>query len=224
MAKKIYTADELNKCDKETLAAIILALQDQVETLNQNMEKLIEQITAANNHRYGRKSEKIDVIDGQLDLLNIFNEPELLTECLYVPEPAEEDVIQPKAKKQKGKREADLKDLPVEIITHEFSEEELEDTFGDTGWKRLPFPEDTFRRASAGIPKGIQGCGSHGRVLCLSEDGQRKPGYHVCRMLCPLPQKIFRCLKRTERKAEGKCEDHSGIPGTPADCRHLPSG
>ncbi len=60
MAKKIYTADELNKCDKETLAAIIPALQDQVETLNQNMEKLIEQIAAANNHRYGQKSEKMD--------------------------------------------------------------------------------------------------------------------------------------------------------------------
>lgn len=39
-----------------------------------------------------------------------------------------------------------------------------------------------------------------------------------------VPQKIFRCLKRTERKAEEKCEDHSGTPGTPADCRHLPSG
>lgn len=75
MAKKIYTADELNKCDKETLSAIILAMQDQIETLNRNMDKLIEKIAAANNHRYGRRSEKIDVINGQLNLLNIFNEP-----------------------------------------------------------------------------------------------------------------------------------------------------
>ncbi len=29
---------------------------------------------------------------------------------------------------------------------------------------------------------------------------------------------------QTERKTEGKCEDHSGISGTPADSRYLPSG
>ena len=78
---KTYTAEELQKCDKEMLAAIILSMQDQITTLNQNMEKLIEQIAAANNHRYGQKSEKMDVIDGQL---NLFNEPEMITECLYV--------------------------------------------------------------------------------------------------------------------------------------------
>ena len=77
---KTYTSEELYKCDKETLSAIILSMQDQIETLNRNMEKLIEQITAANNHRYGQKFEKLDVIDGQL---NLFNEPEMLTECLY---------------------------------------------------------------------------------------------------------------------------------------------
>jgi hypothetical protein len=48
------------------------------------MDKLIEQIAVANNHRYGRRSEKIDVIDDQLNLLNIFNEPEFLTESPYV--------------------------------------------------------------------------------------------------------------------------------------------
>ncbi len=75
---KTYTSEELHKCDKKTLSAIILSMQDQIETLNRNMEKLIEQIAAANNHRYGKKSEKMDVIDGQL---NLFNEPEMLIEC-----------------------------------------------------------------------------------------------------------------------------------------------
>ena len=45
---KTYTSEELHKCDKETLSAIILSMQDQIETLNRNMEKLIEQIAAAN--------------------------------------------------------------------------------------------------------------------------------------------------------------------------------
>ena len=168
MAKKIYTADELNKCDKETLSAIILAMQDQIETLNRNVDKLIEQIAAANNHRYGRRSEKIDVIDGQLNLLNIFNEPEFLTESLYVPEPAAEDVIQQKAKKQKGKREADLKDLPVEIITHELSEKELKDTFGDTGWKRLP--DEVYKRVK--VQPAVYSVEEHHVAVYAGNDNQ----------------------------------------------------
>ena len=66
-------------------------------------------------------------------------------------------------------------------------------------------------------------CG-HGRILCLSKDRQGESGYHICRMLCPLPQKVFRCPEGTERKTEGKCEGHSGISGTPADSRYLPHG
>lgn len=56
---KTYTAEELQKCDNETLSAIILSMQDQITMRNRNMEKLIEQIAVANNHRYGQKSEKI---------------------------------------------------------------------------------------------------------------------------------------------------------------------
>ena len=52
-------------------------------------------------------------------------------------EPVEEDVIQPR-RKNKGKREADLKDLPIEVIVHTLSEEKLQDVFGTDGWKQLP--------------------------------------------------------------------------------------
>ncbi|WP_302955795.1 transposase [[Clostridium] scindens] len=41
-------------------------MQNQLTQLNTNMERLIEQIASANNHRYGRSSEKLDVIAGQL--------------------------------------------------------------------------------------------------------------------------------------------------------------
>ena len=115
---KIYSPEELNSFSRETLVAVILSMQDQLARLNTNMERLIEQIASANNHRYGRSSEKLDVIAGQLELELIFNEAEALTETLYVFEPAEEDVIQVTRRKKKGKREADLKDLPVEVIPH----------------------------------------------------------------------------------------------------------
>ena len=107
--QKIYSPEELNSFSRETLVAVILSMQNQLTQLNTNMERLIEQIASADNHRYGRSSEKLDVIAGQLELELIFNEAEALTETLYVVEPREEDVIQVTRRKKKGKREADLK-------------------------------------------------------------------------------------------------------------------
>jgi len=125
-------------------SAVILSMQDQLSQLNADMERLIEQIADANNKRYGRSSEKLDVIAGQLELELIFNEAEALTETLYVVEPAEEDVIQVRRRKRKGKREEDLKDLPVEVVPHTLSEEKLRELFGDNGWKQLP--DEVYKR------------------------------------------------------------------------------
>lgn len=140
---KVYTEEELNNFSRETLMAVILSMQDQIHQLNTNMERLIEQIADANNKRYGRSSEKLETISGQLELELIFNEAEVLTETLYVVEPVEEDVIQPR-RKNKGKREADLKDLPIEVIVHTLSEEKLQDVFGTDGWKQ--FPDEIYKR------------------------------------------------------------------------------
>lgn len=132
---KTYTADELDNLSKETVDAIVLSMQDQINRLNENMERLIEQIAEANNQRYGRSSEKLVVINGQLDLF--FNEAEALKENLYVVEPGEDEVIMITRRKAKGKREKDLKDLPIEIISHTLSQERLEEIFGAKGWKQL---------------------------------------------------------------------------------------
>lgn len=43
-------------------------MQDQISQLNTNMERLIEQIADANNKRYGRSSEKLETISGQMEL------------------------------------------------------------------------------------------------------------------------------------------------------------
>lgn len=124
--------------------AVILSMQDQISQLNTNMERLIEQIADANNKRYGRSSEKLDVIAGRLALELIFNEAEALTETLFVVEPVAEDVIPVKRRKQKGKREEDLKELPVEIISHTLPEEKLAELFGADGWKQLP--DEIYKR------------------------------------------------------------------------------
>lgn len=60
--------------------AVILSKQTQINQLNVNMERLIKHIVNTNNKRFGRSSEKLDVIAGQLELELIFNEAEALTE------------------------------------------------------------------------------------------------------------------------------------------------
>ena len=146
---KQYTKEELQKLDKSALINLFITTQEsmqaQLDQLNQNMERLIEQIAIANNQRYGRKSEKLDVVDGQLDLSSMFfNEAEALTATSWIPEPPIDDVVKPsKPRKKKGKREEDLKDLPVEIIEHTIPEEKLQETFGKS-WKELPV--ETYKR------------------------------------------------------------------------------
>lgn len=63
---------------------------------------------------------------------------------LYVVELAEEDVIQVNRRKREGKREEDLKDLPVEVIPHMLSDEKLQELFGPDGWKQLP--DEVYKR------------------------------------------------------------------------------
>ena len=143
MAK--YTEEQLNACSKEMLITLLLSMQDQMVQLNQNFEKLMEQLAAANNQRYGRSSEKLSVIDGQLSMDDlIFNEAEALTDTTYVIEPTEDQILSKKPVRPAGKREADLKGLPVEVISHVMTEEQLTATFGPNGWKQLP--DEVFKR------------------------------------------------------------------------------
>ena len=115
---KQYSADELNNMRQQELVSIILSQQEQVQRLNDNVERLIEQIRIANSYRFGRKSEKMDVIDGQLSL---FDEAEATADP-GVPEPPVEEVVQSyKRKKQKGKRDADLEGFPTESFSHRVS-------------------------------------------------------------------------------------------------------
>ena len=135
-----YTADELNKMTSNELSAIILAQQAQLQTLNDNIEKLIEQVRIANQNRFGRKTEKLDQIDGQLSL---FDEAENLADP-EVPEPSVEEVVISYKRKKKGKRDADLEGLPTEEHPHLLTDEELNAFYGEGNWRRLPV--ETYKR------------------------------------------------------------------------------
>ena len=84
MAKK-YTEQELNNCSKEILVTLFLHFQDQMydqlESMNRKLDRMAEQLAVLQNKQYGRKSEKLDVIDGQLSF--VFNESEALVENVF---------------------------------------------------------------------------------------------------------------------------------------------
>ena len=82
---EIFSRDELNQCSKEVLITLFLNLQEQMIEMNGKLDRLAEQLAVARNHRYGRKSEKLDVIDGQL-CFN-FNEAEVcdVASSAYLP-------------------------------------------------------------------------------------------------------------------------------------------
>ena len=138
MCKK-FTPDELNKMDHKTKNDVIYQMQDRLDRLEQNYENLMEQVHLANQQRFGRQTEKLDDIAGQL---SFFNEAEANCDE-KVPEPTVEEVIDsarkvPKKPKKKGQREEDLKDFPQEEISHDIPEQELNEAFGEGNWKNMP--------------------------------------------------------------------------------------
>ena len=141
MANK-HTLEELNKCSREELINFVLMMQGQLDSLNENIEKLIEQVRIANNYRFGKHTEKLSSIDGQL---SFFDEADAAFDK-NAPEPKEEDVLPPKqGKKNKGQRELDLKDFPEEVIpSYTVTEEELDSFYGKGNWRRLP--DETYKR------------------------------------------------------------------------------
>ena len=98
-----HTLEELNNCSREELITIVLMMQGQLDTLNENIERLIEQVRIANSYRFGKHTETLDSIDGQL---SFFDEAENCCN-LSVPEPAAEEVLPSDVtirKKGSGKR------------------------------------------------------------------------------------------------------------------------
>ena len=138
MCKK-FTPDELNKMDHKTKDSVIYQMQDRLDQLEQNYENLIEQVRLANQQRFGRHTEKLEDISGQL---SFFNEVEANCDE-SIPEPTVKEVIAsagkaPRKPKKKGQREEDLRDFPQEEIPHDIPEQELDEAFGEGNWKKMP--------------------------------------------------------------------------------------
>jgi len=138
-----HTLTELNNLSHEELVTLVLTMQGQLDSLKESIETLIEQVRIANQHRFGRRTETMASIEGQI---SFFDEAESLYDET-IPEPDADEVLLSKKKKPKvkGQRELDLKDFPEDIIpTHSVSVEKLDAFFGKGNWKRMP--DETYKR------------------------------------------------------------------------------
>jgi transposase len=146
---KAFSELELTKYSKKDIIQLFLNQQamlakqsTQLEEMNKNITLLIEANKIGKQKRFGRSSEKM-VYDEQMELC--FNEAEVTAAGKLIEEPEFEEVCPTpyKRRKAKGKRDEDLKDLPVNIIEHTLSDDELRSIFGDA-WKRLP--DEVYKR------------------------------------------------------------------------------
>ncbi len=134
-----FTPDELNTMDHETKNEVIYRMQDRLDKLEHDYENLIEQIRLANKQRFGRHTEKLDDIAGQL---SFFNEAEACCDG-QKPEPSIDEVTgdslkKPRKPRKKGQRMEDLKDFPQEEVPHDVPEEKLIAAFGEGNYKSMP--------------------------------------------------------------------------------------
>ena len=149
--------EEAEKLDKEMLITLLLSMQDTAETfkeqaecleiqladMNHNLKILMEQFQVAQNHRYGRSSEKMKYQTEEYEQLNIFSMyDQCFNEAEHTVENTEDteeiNVKGYKKKKTKGKRDADLSGLPhAEPVVSELSHEELVELLGEN-YKRMP--------------------------------------------------------------------------------------
>ena len=143
-----YTEEQLNSLDRETLTRLFLSQQEQLENIDHTLQLVLEQMADLKRRRFGRSSEKHETQD-QISFMEVdgkivfFNESEAVAAEENTQEEPE-SVSRRKPKKKRGKREEDLDGLPVVVVEHSMTGEELEDQFGKDGWKQLP--DEIYRR------------------------------------------------------------------------------
>lgn len=146
----IYTEEQLNSLDRETLTRLFLSQQEQLENIDHTLRLVLEQMADLKRHRFGRSSEKHEA-ENQISFMEVdrkivfFNEAEAVAAGENTQEESE-NVSRRKPQKKQGKREEDLDGLPVVVVEHSMTDDELEDKFGKGGFKQLP--DEVYRRYS----------------------------------------------------------------------------
>lgn len=181
-----FTEEQLNKLDKSFLIQLLLSQQAQtqqlakeVQSLNEKMQLMMEQLVLGKQNRFGRSSEKMDdtnqisfmEVDGKIVF---FNEAEAVCN-LEAAEPEDLEIKSSKPKKQTGKKDQDLSGLTVHIVSHYMSEEDLVAEFGENGWKQLP---DAISKQYLFVPAKVEVDEHHIGVYASKDDGHMVKAPH----------------------------------------------
>lgn len=181
-----FTEEQLNKLDKSFLIQLLLSQQAQtqqltkeVQSLNEKMQLMMEQLVLGKQNRFGRSSEKMDdtnqisfmEVDGEIVF---FNEAEAVCN-LEAAEPEDLEIQSSKSKKQTGKKDQDLSGFTVHIVSHYMSEEDLVAEFGENGWKQLP---DAISKQYLFVPAKIEVNEHHIGVYASKDDGHMVKAPH----------------------------------------------
>ena len=65
-----YTEEKLNSLDKETIIQLFLSQQEQLESINQNLRLVLEQMADLKRHRFGRSTERHET-EGQISFMEV---------------------------------------------------------------------------------------------------------------------------------------------------------
>lgn len=181
-----FTEEQLNKLDKSFLIQLLLSQQAQtqqltkeVQSLNEKMQLMMEQLVLGKQNSFGRSSEKMDdtnqisfmEVDGKIVF---FNEAEAVCN-LEAAEPEDLEIKSSKPKKQTGKKDQDLSGLTVHIVSHYMSEEDLVAEFGENGWKQLP---DAISKQYLFVPAKVEVNEHHIGVYASKDDGHMVKAPH----------------------------------------------
>ena len=179
---KTYTEEQLNTFDKATLVQLLLMQQSQLQEIDKKLQLLLEQTAVLKNNRFGKKSEKMG-IENQICFMQVdgdivfFNEAEAVN---ALAQEEDERPTKPKNTKSKGKRTADIKDLPVIPVDHKMTESELITEFGEDGWYQL---EDEIYRRYRFTPMKIEIEEHHVGVYKSKKDNHFKRAEHPAYLL-----------------------------------------
>lgn len=197
MENRAFTLDELNNLPKESIAILYLqtyemlqelrkqnsAVQEQnTAIIKQNtelisqVEDLKQQIAILINQKFGKRSEKLSQMPGQMTLNfddpTVLNEVEVITENGLVDEPDAESVIPEKSirKRPKGKRAVDLSGIEVEVVNHYLDDDALNREMPD-GWHKLK--DDEVYKELERIPASYKVIEHHIGVYASNGDGNK---------------------------------------------------
>ena len=182
MENKKISIDELNKLSRETISMLYLQtfemlqnLQAQNASLIAQVEDLKQQMAVLINQRFGRYSEKLSQLPGQLsfslDNPAVFNEIEAVTDNGFAKEPSAEEVVPEHIRRRRpnGKRAVDLSGIEVEVVNHYLPEDILNSEMPG-GWHQM---EDETYTELERIPPSYKVVEHHVGVYASNGNGSK---------------------------------------------------